>query len=210
VKEYLISEKSKNEKYGCYLYEVVPNVSYSLGTIVDYPANFGLKRVRGGYKIQFDYRSRENGFDIKKLQISVKGKNGEDIVKNYYDGESVDFKLKSSEIKSDSIDITIKGWILMNDSIYSGVVMSPYDERFEKLNVNRKMALVDEYKIFGIFPLWTVFWWWCPNNLKAAVIIWDIILALIIVIVILWIGYVFLRKFTKYTPEDNSITLTHL
>ncbi len=209
VKEYPLLTGG-NWKYKGYLYEVVPNVSYALGTVVDYPADLGLKRVRGGYRIKFACHSMSEDYVIRKISVSVRGRNGGDVTENFLGGEPVNMKVKSRETGKDSINITLRGWLLINDSIYSGVVANPYDARQGKLTVSRTMKLPDEYKIFGTFTLWDLFWWWYPEDLRKAVTVWELILLPVVILLILFIGYKIMRRVTRYIPEDDDINLGHL
>lgn len=209
VKDYIIDE-SLTAPYKVFVYEVVPSSSFALGTVVEYPASLGLERVRGGYRLNFNFRSINTHYIIEKFMVSVNNIDGTETKCEYYKDGEVNLILKSSELPSDSVDVTLRGWLFQNDSVYNGVVMNPYDVRFSRLKVCQRLSLNDNEKIFGILPLYDCIWWWFQNDLKSAVIVWDVILLLLFVILICFIAYKVFNKITAYKPSNDKIKIQQI
>ena len=197
--------------YKVTLFEVRPSSSFSLNSVVNYPANLGLQRIRGGYKISFEYQLTSDKYNLSRFDVEIHhaNNNQKEIISNY-DGNSIETKVSSSVISDDSIKVTLKGWLHKKDETYNSAMLNPNDPVFSNLSITQTLPIRDEYKIFGLFPLKDLFWWWYPNDLHAAVVIWEIVLSPIILLLILGIGYYALLKTTKYIPEDKSIKITHL
>lgn len=197
--------------YKVTLFEVRPSSSFSLNSVVNYPANLGLQRIRGGYKISFEYQLTSNDYDLSRFDVEIQHANDDQKeTTTCYKGNTIEVKVNTSDINNDSIEVTLKGWLHKKDCSYNCAMLNPNDSVFSNLSITQKLPLKDEYKIFGMFPLYDLFWWWYPNDLHAAVVIWEIILSPILLLLILGLGYYVLLRITKYVPEDTNIKITHL
>lgn len=188
-------------------YEILPN-SISLGSVVDIPADFGIERVRGGYSVHFKAHPLEANYTLKQIKLSVeKGENQE----NQYFVDSVGMKISSKYVQDGILNITLRGWLQQNDSVYGAIVMNPYDKRYTRhLTIERKLSVRNSEKVLGLFPLWDMFWWWFPNDLHFAVLIWDIILIIANFIMICIVAFRVFRKITCYVPDNKDITLSKI
>lgn len=205
--EYLIDTRYKDH-YKILLFEVVPTSSFSLASVVEYPANLGLKRVRGGYQLDFNYRSIDATYSINRFLVTTKDNEGN--IKTIYDEKGdghVDVCLNTDELPSDSLEVSISGWLLQNDGVYNGVEMSPDDDNFSRQSTSYKLALQPSNRILGIFPLYDSMWWWYPDDLNAAVNIWNIIFVLMFVLIIYMLIRIFIKYNAVYEPANKDITL---
>ena len=197
--------------YKVTLFEVRPSSSFSLNTVVNYPANLGLKRIKGGYVISFEYQLTSKDYELSRFDVEIHHSNDDNKEKaTCYNGNLVECRVNSSDIRGDSIVITLKGWLHKLDKTYNSAMLNPYDPAFSNLSITQTLPLKDEYKIFGMLPLYDFFWWWYPNDLHMAVLLWEAILMPILILLVLAIGYYLLLKVTRYEPTDSSIKITHL
>lgn len=198
--------------YKAILFEIVPSSSFSLNSAVNFPANLGLKRVKGGYKLDFEYDLVDEGYTLKKLKVDIiKNDNTVESVEYYSNNERVEIGVKSTEISGDSIQVEIRGWLQKNDEIYNSVVMNPYDDKhFSRLTYRQKLPKSGETKILNIIPLSDMFWWFFTEDLEKAVIVWDVIIILIIIAMVIVIGFLIFKKITKYVPDNDSIKINNI
>lgn len=194
--------------YKVYAYEVMPNVSYALGTIISFPADMGLTRERGQYRIRFKYTNLESNHEIKKIVMKVKSKDNDYITQEFFT-DAIDMEIDDSDLSGDSLEVTMQGWVLLNDSVYSGLLMNPNDKKYSRLNVHRTLPLDGGEKVLGILPMWDIFWFPFLSN-HAAVLLWDFVLVLIFTVTILFFGYKWFSKITRYVPSNDKIKLTKI
>lgn len=207
-KEFII-DAYLSAPYKVIVFEVTPMSSFSLNSVVDYPAMLGLKRTRAGYKLHFAYKCLDKAYKMQKLQISYIKRNGDLFSENYY-GSSGTVDVIMRDIPADSVDVTLKGWLQYDDGVYGGVVESPLDENFERLSYTTTLPLGKEEKVLGIIPLPDILWWFFPNDLSKAVLIWDVIVALIIIITIIVFAIKAFDRWTKYEPKNDQIRITKI
>lgn len=198
--------------YKAILFEIVPSSSFSLNSAVNFPANLGLKRVKGGYKLDFRYELIDKDYTLKNLRVKIIKKDNTSKLKEYKSNNGrVEIEVKSSEISGDSIQVEIRGWLQKNDEIYNSVVMNPYDDKhFSRLTYRQKLPKSGETKILNIIPLSDAFWWFFTDDLEKAVIVWDVIIILIIIAVVIVIGFLIFKKITKYVPDNDSIKINNM
>ena len=197
--------------YKIMVFEVLPSSTFNLASVVDFPANLGLKRVRGGYLLDFEYQSTDSVYYINKFNVSIKNRKG-NVVEQYSnkgDGK-VYVKLKSRDLNSDSVEVIIDGWLRQMDGIYNGLEMSPKDPNYSRLTTTINLSLKNETKILGLIPLYDFMWWWFPNDLTAAVLIWDLLAIVIFGAIVCYFAYKLLVRFSAYNPTNNNIRITHL
>lgn len=186
------------------VYKVRPTVIPSLPSVTNMPSPLPFKRVRGGYAFDLKLDST-NTWSVKKMQVVLeKG----DTVNNL--SASWNKKLNWSQLSAGDSTI-FKAWVKYNDGVYNGVMVNPYDDLYAQgMTVRGTVTLADDAKVFGILPLWDLFWWWFPNDIVAAVHIWDFILLLIFIAVIAYIGYKVLYRITSYYPSNDKIKITSI
>lgn len=208
IEEEIIDGVTNSQPYEVFLFEVVPSSSFSINSVVNYPANMGLERVKNGYKISFDYNLVDNDYSVARLNVDICGK----VSGEYYsNSDKVDLFIKSSEISCDSLTVTIRGWLHKKDTLYGAVVMNPYDmDNFNGLTHTQYLPLSDNIKIMNVLPLYDAFWWWYPNDLQKAVVCWDVIILIGFTILLAIIFYFVLRRISRYEPNDNDIKLIHM
>lgn len=196
--------------YKIYVYEVLPSASFGLNYVMNYPADMGIRRVRGGYRIYFPTNEVDKMYKISKLSLEVKCGGSIIAYHEYKHGENVDMLLKTSHLRSDSIEVNLRGWILRQDGFYNGVEMSPWDSHFPRLTDNRTLPLEAKEKVLGIFSLPDLMWWWFPNDLKEATALWDIVFFLILIALVLYVGYKYYIYITRYIPTNSQIHISYM
>lgn len=210
----LLKEYPIKGEYKAILFEVTPNQT-TLNSVLNYPAYLGIHRVRGGYRIEFDYNNvtvdslkSHSSYKLHRLEISPM-KNGEPIKTAAFteDAGHVTMDIDGSDVSGDLLKVEMRGWLEPKDEIYSGLIMNPYDEDFKNLNVNLSLPLNNDPKIFGVIPLYDFMWWWYPNDILRAVYIWDIVLVLILILVMIYIQRTLSKKMGLYIPTNNVISM---
>lgn len=201
-------------EYKFLLYEVTPNQT-TLNSVLDYPAYLGIHRVRGGYRIEFDYdnvtvdsQNPHSGYQLHRLEISPM-KNGVPIktVAFTEDAGHVSIDIDGSDVSGDTLRVEMRGWLEPKDEIYSGLIMNPYDEDFKNLNLNLSLPLDTDPKIFDIIPLYDFMWWWYPDDIRQAVYIWDIVLAFFLILAMIFIQRTLSMNMGLYIPTNSVISM---
>ena len=196
--------------YQLALFEVIPSSSFSLNSIIDYPANLGLQRVRGAYTMKFSYRNVSDKYHVKKIEILIKKADGNYIQKEYTDDEGkVDVELPVKDSEGSMMEVKLRGWLEQEDSIYSGLVLSPYDENFKNLTVTVNLPLPERKKILGFIPLYDWMWWLFPNDADSMVAIWTGLLIFLLCLLVTYILRKIIIAKSTYTPDDHSINISH-
>ena len=207
VYEKILSD-AYDDNYKVMLFEVVPRFSTSINSVIDYPASFGLHRVKGGYKVDFDYKEVDPMFHVEQLVLTVK-KDGEVICSktNGRGDGNIDMEL-DGVYPGDDISVDISCWLSMEDPVYNGILMSPEDERCSRLNVSRKITLTDHASVFGR-PLDDGMWWFHHDDSAKAALIWEVIIGVtaffIALFIALFIAYKLLVLFSAYHPSNKKI-----
>lgn len=206
--EFVVYENQNNKKiFKAILYEITPK-PVALNTIIDYPAYLGIHRVRSGYRIIFDYSNVTPDYNLRRLEIcSMQGREVFDTTVLTENKGSVLIDLDRSKIKGDTLKVLMRGWLEPIDTIYTGLILSPYDDNMKNLTVHLSIPLDNDPKIFGIIPLYDLMWWWYPNDIQSAIVIWDIILIMLLVVVICVFAYLIFNRLTKYVPRNNVIKI---
>ena len=208
-REYVILSY-KLRDYKAIVYEITPKQA-ALSTVIDYPAYLGVHRIRGGYQISFDYNNVSPDYHLHRLEICPMrdGKAFDAAIMTKERG-SVCMDIDGNQIQGDTLKVMMRGWLEPVDTIYSGVILSPYDDNFKNLTVLLGLPLKNDSKIFGIIPLYDLMWWWYPNDMEKAVLIWDVIGVLLFVALICFVAYKLLVLFSAYRPSNRKIKITHL
>ena len=210
-----VVKNPSNYEYKFLLYEVTPNQT-TLNSVLNYPAYLGIHRVRGGYRIEFDYNNvtfdslnPHSGYKLHRLEISPM-RNGKPIKTVAYteDAAHVRIDIDGDDVSGDLLEVEMRVWLEPKDESYSGLIMNPYDENFKNLNVDLSLPLDNDPKIFGIIPLYDIFWWWwLPDDILYAVYIWDIILVFIVLVLVVYTSYRIYNSITRYNPKNEDIEI---
>lgn len=186
------------------VYKVRPTVIPSLPSVTNMPSPLPFVRVRGGYAFDLQLDSNDT-WSVKKMQVILeKG----DTVNNL--SAKCSKKLNWNQLSAGD-STTFKVWVKYKDGVYNGVMVNPYDDMYAQgMTVKGTVTLADDAKVFGILPLWDVFWWWFPSDIVVAVHIWDFILLLVFIAVIAYIGYKALYRITSYYPSNDKIKITSI
>lgn len=202
-------DSTMRPSYKAFLYEVVPSSSFSLGSVLDYPANLGLRRVKGGYRLRFVFKSVSDEYQLKRFKVSIVNHVGEKEIKTYDTDGVAEIFIPNSKILSDSLEVELQGWLLQNDEAYGGILLNPNDSHFSRLFVKQKIALKNEAKIYGLIPIPDSLWFF-TDNWQTAVIVWDVIVLLMLIVVICFISYKLFNTITAYTPKNDKFEITKI
>lgn len=187
-------------------YEVVPTERPSIYSVTDFPTPLPLKRIRNGYRLDFDTHVISDKYEIVCISIFNSSK---ELLGTTSDGK-VEILIPGNKIAvGDSLTVTMD--LALKDGLYDGFILSSKTPRNAVgLSSTQEVKEQNEAKILGLIPLTDTMWWFFPNDMYNAVIIWDIIIALILIGTILFLGYRILKRIATYIPDDNTITITHL
>lgn len=212
VRETTIAGAGKLQPYKAILFKVVPSSSFSLNSAVNFPANLGLHRVKGGYKLDFDYSLVDDDYSVKRLTVDILRNDGTTESAEYAaDNGHVELKIDADAVAGDSLQVTIRGWLQKKDDIYNSVVMNPYDAAdFGRLTYEQKLPKEGDAKILNIIPMSDAFWWWFADDLQKAVICWDVIIILIMIVIVCFIGYRIFNRITDYKPSNSNIKINRI
>lgn len=216
-KDYILMSRS-DRTYWATLYEVVPNDRPSLPSAVIYPANLGLHRVRGGYELNFDYSSALSSYKVKKLEIESTQEvqsnlDAKKIVfQEDFTGETghVHIFINNRNLHSNTLNITMRGWLVNEDNIYSGLVLSPYDDDNGNLTIRLELPLKDDAMILGLLPMPDELWWWFPTDQSKAVLPWDIIVVFLFVVLVVFVSYKTYIRLTRYVPNNGDLHIINV
>lgn len=187
------------------LFEVVPAMSVSLNSVIDYPANMGLTRVNGGYRLKFDFKSVSDIHRLERLALRVIDKHGKR--KNYvYKGNgSVEIMLPMSDFQ-DSVVVEMSAWLLQMDGVYNGALLSPKDKEFQRLHVSLTHILKNEVTLAGFLAIPDCMWSF-TDDWHEAVIVWSLV-GLLLVVIFMWgVAHWLIRINTTYSPSNKKITI---
>lgn len=205
-----IDSRPISGNYKAILYEVIPNASFSLNSVLDYPATLGLKRVRGGYRIDLEPNVYDTLYCVSRIEVKVKGKKDTTFTFTSEDGLHIHSDvLRTRKLPSDSIEVTLSGWVQVKDKFYGGMEMSPYDPKYVRLQSTVKIPAQKQARVFGL-PLLDCFWWWYPNNAELAALLWQFVIIFIVIIVVTLSIRKFLQKKTIYEPTDKELTIERI
>lgn len=193
--------------YKAILFEVTPNQT-TLNSVLDYPAYLGIHRVRGGYRMDFNYKNVSPSYRMHRLEICPLN-DGEALYTSAFTEENGNAKLDidGSIISGDTLKVVMRAWLEPKDTLYSGLIMSPYDDKYKNLTVQLSLPLNDDAKIFGLLPLYDIMWWWYPDNILYAVYVWDIVLAVIIIILMVYAQRTLSKRLRLYYPVNSLLSM---
>lgn len=183
-------------------YKVLPTAIPSLQSITNIPAQLPIKRVRGGYRLDFDLQTTTSKYVVEKAELSIPRTN-----KTYsIEGNSV--RISRGDL-AEGDSVTLRAWIRYEDGNYDGLVMSPYDNDYKQgMSMTQKVVFPDEAKIFGKFTLPDSMWWFYQDDVQNAVVWWDVILILFFVVIVVLVVYKIFARITRYEPSNDNIKIT--
>jgi len=125
----------QTKNYSCYFYKLESN--FSGNQINKNLAEFNqedvsFKRVPSGYISNFTITKNENQqYSILKIKASLINQRGQTIsdtiIDNISDVNSLNFYVDNDKIEDD-LQLNLKFWVKINDSIYNCTVINPYDK----------------------------------------------------------------------------------
>ena len=207
------------------LYEVIPNIRISVESGVNFPKDLGIRRVKGGFRMQFDFAESSQDYLIRQFKILYIDKDGESHEERFFSslyksyGEKVkgfpndgDDNLGHVEIElskklfQDSVQVEVSAVLLQIDSIYNAAVLSADNAKFSRLRKTYSIPLKDDVRIFSIIPLPDELWLF-TDQADVAEVVWTIILVLLMVAVVVLAVAKIIKQKSIYRPENNKITV---
>ncbi|MDE6325678.1 MAG: hypothetical protein K2M02_05860 [Duncaniella sp.] len=197
--------------YRLMLYEIRPAATTSLAGVVNYPASLNLKRVPGGYSMEFDAASVDNLYALLKLQVDVVTVAGDTITcvaDATSDGEPlhIDLQVDKDDLDPDNVPVTVRGWLLQNDSIYNAYLWNPYDVHASRLTTHATLRCNDKGSVFGI-ALPDSMWWFYRDDIRMAAFLWEVIFVLLIVIAVVAVIIILNKRSLRYTPLNSEFSI---
>lgn len=198
-------------KYQIMVFNVMPASNTSLTSVVNYPANLGIRRIKGGYRMDFDFSCGDSDYLIQRFRISYKDMSGREKYVQYdrddveSTGQHITFDIPHSDIEGDSLEIDLKGWLIQNDDVYGAVLLNPNSDDFQRLHLTTKIRLQNDVKAFGIIPIPDFVWIF--NDFHSVIMLWNIIWALIIVALMIYAQRALSKKMALYIPTNNVISM---
>lgn len=193
--------------YDVHVYDVNPQSQVALPSVVNYPANLGITQVNGGYRLKFKFSSASQDYILKKFQVIYYDSHGGEHVTEYTSETTATVDIPNNEIRSvDSLKVLLRGWMLQNDTLYGGLLLSPDDPLLHRLNVPLKLELKDEAILFGAIPIPSVLWFFTDDT-TTAVTTWSIIVILTLVLFMWWLVRKLIYENTTYKPNNNQILI---
>ena len=205
-KRYNIQE-SGERSYDVHVYDVNPQSQVALPSVVNYPANLGITQINGGYRLKFDFSSASQDYILKKFQIIYYDRYGNEHTSEYTSEGTAIIDIPNNDISSeDSLKVLLRGWMLQNDKLYGGLLLSPDDPLLQKLNVPLKLELKNEALLFGAIPIPSVLWFFTDNT-TMAITTWSVITILLLVLFMWWLVRKLVYDNTTYRPSNNQIVI---
>lgn len=197
--------------YRLMLYEIRPSATTSLAGVVNYPASLNLKRVPGGYSMEFDAASVDNLYTLLKMQVEVVTTDG-DTVTCVADATSpgeplhIDLRVDKGDLDPDNVPVTVRGWLLQNDSIYNAYLWNPYDSNASRLTTHATLRCNDKGSVFGI-ALPDSMWWFYRDDIRMAAFLWEVIFVLLIVIAVVIVIIILNKRSLRYIPLNSEFSI---
>lgn len=206
------------------LFEVEPRFEPSFDSNVNYPNDLGLTRVKGGYRIQFEFNEANDNYLIQNLRFIYKDKNGESFTIEKQSSKFIEYKSKSLTDNKDSnlqdmitveldkdsfeniLEAEMEVSLLQIDDCYNAALFSP--DNFIKLKKKVQLPLKDEVKILSTIPLPDHLW--MNDNPETTVIIWNIILIIVIVILVGILVSIIIKRAITYRPKAKQISIKYI
>lgn len=199
--------QSGGSSYDIHVYDVNPQSQVALPAVVNYPANLGLSQTNGGYRLSFDISAASQEYKIKKMQVIYTDCNKKEHIANFGNEKTILINIPNSEVAfMDSLNVMLRGWIIQNDKLYGGLLLSPDDPLLQRLNVCLNLELKNEARLFGIIPIPSLLWFFTDNT-TVAVTVWSVITILLLIFFMWWLVRKLIFENTTYRPSNNQIVI---
>ena len=161
--------------------------------------------MRGGYTFDLDITSHKNDYTVKKIELTIK-KNG----KKYQSlGACLDTRIDKSNL-SEGDTVVLKAWVKYNDGTYNGLIINPYDSNYSDiLTIKQAIIFKDDAKIYGVLPVYDMFWFFWHDDIQSIVIFWDVVIAVLLTLMIIYLIRLYIDKQTIFIPKDKDIKIKH-
>lgn len=193
-----------NGDFSISVFSLKPNVIPSIQSISNIPAQLPIVRIKGGYGFNIEIEPTNDKYEIKKIELTLNKSNKKYTAIGSTINELID---KSDLAEGDTA--TMRVWVKYKDGIYNGIIMNPYDTEYcAGLTMTQAIIFKDDAKVYGLLPVWDIFWWFKPNDIQAIVVFWDVTLAVILTILLTIIVIKLYKKLMIYRPNNKDIKLT--
>lgn len=187
-------------------YKINPTSIPAIQSIAHIPAQLPVQKVRGGCRIKLDLEPFSDKYSIEQIELII-NKNNKIFIGN---ASSIEAFIERSQL-SEGDTITLRTWVKLNDGIYNGLIMNPYDKQYRAgLTIKQAVAFKDDTKIFGKISMIDALWWWYPNDIQSAVIVWDVLIILFFIIFVCVMGYKIFNTVTRYIPSNDKIKINKI
>lgn len=192
------------------VFSVVPASGMALSSVVDFPANFGLHRVPGGYLMEFDLDVVDKYYDVVRFDLSIIDKKGEkhtatSMMSDTINGRrSISLSVPFSAISSSKLEVEAQGWLVQKDTVYGAAMLNPNSKDFSRLSVKTTLPLTDNVKAFGFVPIP----FWFGDNGDRQISIWNTIYGVTLILLLFWCVRKMIKKMSVYHPKNSAISIT--
>lgn len=208
-KKYNIAS-SGERSYDVHVYDVNPQSYVALPSVVNYPANLGLRQINDGYQLNFECSTVSQDYIIKKMQVIYIDNKNQEHKTEFANDTTVIINIPNSDIGTqDSLKVFLRGWIQQNDKLYGGLLLSPDDSLSQRLNVSIKLELKNEARLFGIIPIPSLLWSFTDNT-NVAVTVWSVISILLLILFMWWLVRKLIFDNTTYHPNNKQIKIKRI
>lgn len=192
------------DSYKLILLEIIPSTIPSLNGILDIPASLNVRRVPGGYGIDFQAKSVDDFYQFRNLKVTVIPTKGKPFVKEADSEGNVSLKIPYGAVDPNDIRVNLDGEVLQKDGMYDGMVISPLNPNTPRMHASRSISVTDDGKIFGM-RMPDAMWWWSRGDIRQAAFIWEVIIVLLVIfLTVAAVGW-YNKKSTVYTLGNDEI-----
>lgn len=191
------------------VFSVVPASGMTLSSVIDYPANFGLHRVPGGYLMEFDLDVVDIYYDVVRFELSFIDKKGEkhtakSMMSDTINGRrSISLSVPFSALSNSKLEVEAQGWLVQKDSVYGAAMLNPNSKDFSRLSVKTTLPLTDNVKAFGFMPIP----FWFGDNGDRQISIWNTIYGVTLILLLFWCVRKMIKKMSVYHPKNSAISI---
>lgn len=187
------------------LYEMIPNVNLSVNSCIDYPFNLNVKRKKGGYLIDFDFKEINEKYSIQHFRFSYFDKSGNRHSERKSEAGNIKMFI-NKELVKDSLRVEVEVCLRQNDGIYNSAVLSPLNKDFSGLRKSYFVPLRDNVRVLSIIPLPDILW--PTDDSDFAELFWTIIILIVVIVLLSIIVGVIIKKMTIYCPDNSKISMS--
>ena len=174
--------------------------------------------MKGGYEIDFEYTSALPSYKVKKLEIETVQDDSDNpdveeiVMSEDFAGDKghVNIFIDSKNLNSKKLNVVMRVWLEKEDDIYSGLVLSPYDNDNGNLTIKLELPRKHDAMRLGLLPMPDGVWWWFPTDQSKAVLPWDIIVVLLFVVLVIFVSYKTYIWLTRYVPNNGDLHIINV